>query len=105
VDEFFSHVCTIRYRAALMIAYGAGLRVSEVVALQKIWATSIPNAMLIGCGKAKARRTAIAMLSPRLLVDAALLVAFSTSHPPGRRHISSPEDWLFPGFRKRPPHE
>jgi site-specific recombinase XerD len=34
VCEFFQHVCTIRYRAALMTAYGAGLRVSEVVALQ-----------------------------------------------------------------------
>jgi integrase/recombinase XerD len=33
VAEFFQHVCTIRYRAALMTAYGAGLRVSEVVAL------------------------------------------------------------------------
>ncbi|MGO9261068.1 MAG: hypothetical protein ACLQU1_32880 [Bryobacteraceae bacterium] len=28
VTEFFRHVCTIRYRAALMTAYGAGLRVS-----------------------------------------------------------------------------
>src|SRR5258708_3364409 len=28
VHEFFQHVCTIRYRAALMTAYGAGLRVS-----------------------------------------------------------------------------
>jgi len=28
VEEFFQHVCTIRNRAALMTAYGAGLRVS-----------------------------------------------------------------------------
>ena len=34
VEEFFQHVCTIRNRAALMTAYGAGLRVSEVVSLQ-----------------------------------------------------------------------
>jgi integrase/recombinase XerD len=33
VSEFFQHVSTIRYRAALMTAYGAGLRVSDVVAL------------------------------------------------------------------------
>src|SRR2546427_3382237 len=32
VQEFFQHVCTIRYRAALMTAYGGGLRVSEAVA-------------------------------------------------------------------------
>ena len=34
VDLFFEHVGTLRYRAALMTAYGAGLRVSEVVRLK-----------------------------------------------------------------------
>src|ERR1039458_7771457 len=34
VARFFDHVPSIRYRAALMVAYGAGLRVSEVVALK-----------------------------------------------------------------------
>jgi site-specific recombinase XerD len=34
VDAFFRHVGTLRYRAALMTAYGAGLRVSEVVRLK-----------------------------------------------------------------------
>ena len=29
VDAFFHHVGTLRYRAALMTAYGAGLRVAE----------------------------------------------------------------------------
>ena len=29
VDEFFQHDCTIRYRAALMTAYGAGLRAAS----------------------------------------------------------------------------
>src|SRR5260370_17583318 len=31
VHEFFQPVCTIRYRPALMTAYGAALRVSKVV--------------------------------------------------------------------------
>jgi len=34
VDAFFQHVGTLRYRAALMTAYGAGLRVAEVVRLK-----------------------------------------------------------------------
>ena len=57
VAEFFQHVCTIRYRAALMTAYGAGLRVSEVVALHVGDAT--PNACCRGCSRAKATRTAM----------------------------------------------
>jgi site-specific recombinase XerD len=34
VARFFDHVPSLRYRAALMVDYGAGLRVSEVVALK-----------------------------------------------------------------------
>ena len=56
VHEFFQHVCTIRYRAALMTAYGAGLRVSEVAALRIGDIDS--KRMFTGCGKAKARRIA-----------------------------------------------
>jgi site-specific recombinase XerD len=34
VEKFLQHVCSIRCRADLMTAYGAGLRVSEVTTLQ-----------------------------------------------------------------------
>ena len=34
--QFFDHVPSLKYRAALMTCYGAGLRVSEVVALKNI---------------------------------------------------------------------
>ena len=54
VHEFFQHVCTIRNRAALMTAYGAGLRVSEVVSLQVGDIDS--QRKLIGFDKAKARK-------------------------------------------------
>jgi len=32
--QFFDHIPSLKYRAALMTGYGAGLRVSEVVALK-----------------------------------------------------------------------
>jgi integrase/recombinase XerD len=96
VDEFLQHVSTIRYRAALMIAYGAGLRVSEVVALQLGDIDS--KRMLIRVRQGKGKKDRYAMLSPRLLVM--LRCWWRSQHPAGRRHISSPKDWLFPGWRK-----
>jgi integrase len=65
VDEFFQHVCTIRYRAALMTAYGAGLRVSEVANLQIGDIDS--KRMLIRVRQGKGKKDRYAMLSPRLL--------------------------------------
>ena len=66
VDEFFQHVSTIRYRAALMTAYGAGLRVSEVVALQL--GDIDAKRMLLRVRQGKGKKDRYAMLSPRLLV-------------------------------------
>src|SRR5208282_1439849 len=65
VTEFFQHVCTIRYRAALMTAYGAGLRVSEVVALRVGDIDS--QRMLLRVQQGKGRKDRHAMLSPQLL--------------------------------------
>jgi site-specific recombinase XerD len=93
VEEFFQHVCTIRYRAALMTAYGAGLRVNEVVCLQ---AGDIDSKrMLIRVRQGKGRKDRYAMLSPRLLQ---VLRAWwrSTGRPGG----AAPTEWLFPGPRK-----
>jgi len=73
VDEFFQHVCTIRYRAALMTAYGAGLRVSEVVALQVGDIDS--KRMLIRVRQGKGKKDRYAMLSLPPAGSAALLVA------------------------------
>jgi integrase/recombinase XerD len=96
VEEFFQHVATIRYRAALMIAYGAGLRVSEVVALQLGDIDS--QRMLLRVRQGKGKKDRYAMLSPRLLVM--LRCWWRSQHPAGRKYQRSPTDWLFPGWRK-----
>jgi integrase/recombinase XerD len=96
VDEFFQHVCTIRYRAALMTAYGAGLRVSEVATLQIGDIDS--KRMLIRVRQGKGKKDRYAMLSPRLLE--ALRCWFRSQHPAGQPQKTSPEDWLFPGWRQ-----
>jgi integrase/recombinase XerD len=96
VSEFFHHVCTIRYRAALMTAYGAGLRVSEVVALQIGDIDS--QRMLIRVRQGKGKKDRYAMLSPRLLE--VLRCWFRSQHPAGARPKTTPADWLFPGWRK-----
>jgi site-specific recombinase XerD len=96
VDEFFQHVGTIRYRAALMTAYGAGLRVSEVVALQL--GDIDKQRMLLRVQQGKGKKDRYAMLSPRLLVM--LRCWWRAQHPAGRKYATSPTDWLFPGWRK-----
>ena len=55
----------LQYKAALSVAYGAGLRVSEVVAPQ---VSDIDSArMMIRIEQSKRRKDRYAMLSPRLL--------------------------------------
>ncbi len=96
VHEFFQHVSTIRYRAALMTAYGAGLRVSEVVHVQIGDIDS--KRMLIRVRQGKGMKDRYAMLSPRLLE--VLRCWWRSRHPVGQRQTFAPEDWLFPGWRK-----
>jgi site-specific recombinase XerD len=83
VDAFFRHIGTLRCRAALMTAYGAGLRVSEVVRLKVSDIDS--ERMLIRVEQGKGKKDRYAMLSPRLLkvLRAWWLVGRS-------------RDWLFP---------
>jgi len=90
VSEFFQHVSTIRYRAALMTAYGAGLRVSEVVALQIGDIDSQRG--LIRYDRAKARRISAAILRtvfmdksiPRTIAATRLSNSLRASAPRGR---------------------
>ena len=79
-----------KYKAALGTAYGAGLRVSEVVALK---VTDIDSTrMLIRVEQGKGRKDRQAMLSPHLLD---LLRAWWRE---GRcRGVMLPQGWLFPG--------
>jgi integrase/recombinase XerD len=100
VEEFFQHVCTIRNRAAWMTAYGAGLRVSEVVSLQVGDIDSQRKLIRIRQGKGKKDR--YAMLSARLLevLRWTQRVPRRSRRPAGQPQKTSPEDWLFPGWRK-----
>src|SRR5205814_9282405 len=79
-----------KYRAAFATAYGAGLRVSEVVALK---AGDIDSErMLLRVEQGKGRKDRHAMLSPQLLE---LLRAWWRE---GRRQsLLLPGGWLFPG--------
>ena len=79
-----------KYKAAFGTAYGAGLRVSEVVALK---VTDVDSTrMLIRVEQGKGRKDRDAMLSPQLL---RLLRAWW--HEGKRRGVMLPRGWLFPG--------
>jgi len=86
VVQFFDHVPSVRYRAALMICYGAGLRVSEAVAVKVSDIDSKRNLLRVEQGKG--RKDRYAMLSPRLLE--VLRVYWRAARP---------EDYLFPSWR------
>jgi site-specific recombinase XerD len=79
-----------KYKAAFATAYGAGLRVSEVVALRVGDVDS--ERMLLRIERGKGRKDRHAMLSPQLLE---LLRAWWREGR--RRGILLPRGWLFPG--------
>lgn len=63
--RFFDYIPSLKYRAALMICYGAGLRISEVVALKVADIDS--GRMLIRVEQGKGKKDRYTVLSPRLL--------------------------------------
>ena len=79
-----------KYKAALGTAYGAGLRVSEVVALKVGDIDS--ERMLLRVEQGKGRKDRHAMLSPQLLE---LLRDWWVEGR--RRSVLLPRGWLFPG--------
>ncbi|MGU7771602.1 tyrosine-type recombinase/integrase [Burkholderia sp. MR1-5-21] len=84
VATFFDAIPSLKQRTILMIAYAAGLRVSEVVHLK---VTDIDSKrMVIRVNQGKGRKDRYVMLSPRLL--AILRTYWLDAHP---------RDWLFPG--------
>jgi integrase/recombinase XerD len=90
VARLLAATTCIKHRAALGVAYGAGLRVAEVAALKVVDIDS--ERMLIRVERGKGGRYRNAMLSPNLL---ALLRAWWRE---GRRQGAMlPEGWLFPG--------
>ena len=87
VLTFFDHVPSLKYRAALMTSYGAGLRVSEAVALKV--ADVVSQRMLLRVEQGKGQKD-YAMRSPRLLE--VLRRYYRAARPQG--------DYLFPSWRK-----
>jgi integrase/recombinase XerD len=74
----------LKYKAALSVAYGAGLRASEIISLK---VSDIDSArMVIRVEQGKGRKDRYVMLSPHLLV---LLRAWWKQ--------ARPQGWLFPG--------
>ena len=84
IVRFFAAVPSLKHRTALMAAYAAGLRVSEVVRLRVADIDS--NRMLIRVEQGKGHRDRYVMLSPQLLV---VLRAYWQE--------IRPKHWLFPG--------
>ena len=90
VALLLAHAPGLKYRAALSIAYGCGLRVSEIVNLK---VTDIDSArMLIRVEQGKGRKDRFAMLSPELLD---LLREWW--------RVKRPRGWLFPGQQPAQP--
>ena len=82
-----------KYRAALSVAYGAGLRASEVVGL-KIGDIDSQR-MVLRVDQGKGHRDRFAMLSPVLLQT--LRVWWRTAHAQGKLLDGG---WLFPGMNR-----
>ena len=112
VVQFFDYVPSLRYRAALMLCYGAGLRVSEAVAVKVGDIDS--QRRLIRVEQGKGRKDRYAMLSPRLLE--VLRVYWRAARPQpylfpswrSGRHLNAAslqqacrDAWLRSGLRKR----
>ena len=74
----------VKYKAAFAVAYGAGLRVSEIVHLKL--SDIDRQRMLLRIEQGKGRKDRHAMLSPRLL---AILSDYWW--------VAKPSTWLFPG--------
>jgi integrase len=87
VRLFFEHVGCLKNRAALMLCYGAGLRISEAVAVKVGDIDS--QRMLIRVVQGKGKKDRYAMLSPRLL---AVLRCYWRA--------ARPQDYLFPTWRE-----
>jgi site-specific recombinase XerD len=87
VARFFENVAALKYRAALMICYGSGLRISETVSLKVSDIDS--QRMLLRVREGKGGKDRYAMLSPRLL---AVLRCYW--------RVARPKDYLFPSWRE-----
>jgi integrase/recombinase XerD len=85
VEEFFNYIPSLKYRAALLLCYGAGLRIAEAVAIK---VTDIDSQRgLIRVEQGKGRKDRYVMLSHRLLT---VLRCYA--------YAARPKDWMFPSW-------
>jgi site-specific recombinase XerD len=89
VAQFFDHVPSVKYRAVLMLCYGAGLRIGEALAVKVSDIDS--KRMVIRIAEGKGRKDRYVMLSPRLRL--VLRSYYRAVKPEGT------EDWMFPSWR------
>ena len=87
VAGFFDYIPSLKYRAALMLCYGAGLRIAEAAAIKVSDIDS--KRMLIRVEQGKGKKDRYVMLSPRLLCVL-------------RRYFRAarPRIWMFPSWRE-----
>jgi site-specific recombinase XerD len=90
VARLLTATCNPKHRAALAVAYGAGLRASEVVHLKVADIDS--ERMILRVNQGKGQRDRYAMLSPSLLE--LLRAWWRHGHTLGKMR---PGGWLFPG--------
>lgn len=90
VARWINAASNIKYKAALAVAYGAGLRVSEVLHLK---VSDIDSArMLLRVEQGKGRKDRLALLSPALLT-----VLRDWWRSARAQHLMLDGGWLFPG--------
>jgi integrase/recombinase XerD len=87
VELFFDYVPGLKYRAALMLCYGAGLRIAEAAAVKVSDIDS--KRMLIRVEQGKGKKDRYVMLSPRLL---SVLRCYW--------RVRRPDIWMFPSWRE-----
>ena len=85
VKRLFSAARSLRARTVLMTVYAAGLRVSELCALQVTDIESAPDRMCLKVREGKGGQDRYTLLSPRLLATLRLYW-----------HERRPRTWLFP---------
>lgn len=91
VARLLAAASNLKHRTALCVAYGAGLRASEVIALKVGDVDS--QRMTLRVEQGKGRKDRYAMLSPELLQR--LRTWYRVAHAKGR---ILPNGWLFPGL-------
>jgi integrase/recombinase XerD len=95
VAELLACAPNLKAQTALSVAYGAGLRGSEVVHLKT---TDIDSErMLIHVEQGKGSKDRTAMLSPALLTQLRQWYRHAKS-----KHAITPDGWLFAGYRSKP---